>query len=410
MINDTIKSILGTVKGAGYYPTILESEGPSTEPTIIIQGHELLNFATNSYLGLSCHPKLIEAATSALNKYGAGSGASRLTAGSLSLHRELERVIAEFKRTEDAIVFSAGALANIGSLSALVSPPLLKLVERLNPVLQGSFGAGHIFMDSLNHASLIDGAALAATGVGEKAKVSIFPHGDLVALEGLLAESEEPNKLVVIDGVFSLHGHIAPLDKIVEIAKRFKANVYVDDAHGTGVLGDNGRGTCEHYGVEDGVDFEMGTLSKAIGVAGGFMAASREVCDYLRISARTYMFQTSMVPAQAAASIAAIKLIEDEKWRKDKLHENAHYIRSELVRLGYDIVGSTTQIVPVLVGEESKVKDAERSLLASGIFAPIYYYPAVPRGQAIIRLNIIATHTRQQLDQAIEAVMKALSH
>lgn len=400
---------VGTLERYAYYPTIEEIEGPSTEPLVHINGREYLNFASNCYLGIGMHPKIIEAIERGLHTYGICAGASRLTAGTTTIHRQLEECIAEFKGQPDAVVFSAGMLANMGVIPALTAYPLKALTLGLDPSRTEIFPCAEIFIDSLDHASIIDGSFLASgTKRQSNCKLTLFRHQNLTHLEHRLKKSTAGNKLIIVDGVFSLHGHIAPLDEIVSLANRYDASVYLDDAHGTGVLGKTGKGTAEYFGVEDHVEVQMGTFSKALASSGAFITGSTALCRYLRVASRTFMFQTAMPAAQACGIIAAIDIVRNESWRRMSLHANADYIRKELTLLGYDTLGSESQIIPILIGPESNVKDVEKILLEEGIFAPCYYYPAVPKGQAVVRINLLATHTETQLNRLLAAITKAI--
>ena len=264
------------------------------------------------------------------------------------------------------------------------------------------------FADKLVHASIIDGISLAASKNSKRAiTIQMYQHRDLVHLERLLSKSETQHKLIITDGVFSLHGRIAPLGDIILLAKRYGAEVYVDDAHGVGVLGESGRGTAEHFGVEHDVSFHVGTLSKALGGSGGYVAGTAALCDYLRIASRTYVFQTAMSSSMASGLIKAIELIEEEPERRERLLTKAAYVRENLIRLGFDIFDSVTQIIPVKFGETARAKKAAEYLFRKGFFAPCYYYPAVRQDEAMVRLNIAATHSQYQLDFLLEVLDEA---
>jgi 7-keto-8-aminopelargonate synthetase-like enzyme len=265
-----------------------------------------------------------------------------------------------------------------------------------------------MFLDSLVHASILDGLAIATSPIyGGSMNFSMYRHKDVADLEYQLKSSKAENKLIVTDGVFSLHGHLAPMDKIIRLARKYDAEVYVDDAHGTGIFGPNGRGTAEHFGVYGDVDFPMGTLSKALGGAGGYFAGSADMCDYLRVACRTHVFQTSMPPVVAAGLIASFDLIRDEPQRRHRLLAISARVNSELLRLGFDTLGTETQIIPVRFGDPIKALKAQQVLFNEGIFAPRYYYPAVPKGEDMVRINLMSAHSDLQIDLMLSAMEKA---
>ena len=403
VIRDMASAVVALLEERGYYPRIEQVSGFTKPGRVSIEGRECINFSSNDYLGFSQHPAVIEAAGAGLSNYGFGSGGSRLTSGTQTLHKELEACIARFKGREDAVVFSAGYLANAGIIPALVGCPLRSLVHALDPDI--NFPSIEVFLDELVHSSIIDGLAVATSRLfGNRARFRFYNHLDVEHLESFLSASDAENKLVITDGVFSLHGRVAPLDKIVEVSHRHGAEVYVDDAHGTGVLGEHGLGTAEMYGVSDEIDFPVGTLSKALGGSGGFIAASHEMCQYLRVACRSHVYQTSMPPSTAAGLIKAFELIGTEPELRQTLSHNASVVNRELVRLGFDTFGSRTQIIPVRFWEEPKAKKASDILLKRGIFAPCYYYPAVRRDEAMVRINLMATHSDDDLSTLLEAL------
>lgn len=391
------------IRAVNYYPEkrVISALGP--DAVVEINGRMVLNFASNSYLSLHNHPKVVETAAMALAKFGFGTGGSRVTSGTQSPHVALEERIARFKGRESAVVFSTGYNTNVGVLSAMVGVTLRGVETMLG---LDSNAQIHVFSDALNHASIIDGLHL-AHGFNRTLMVSKYTHRDMQELETLLSSSTAEYKVIVTDGVFSLHGRIAPIDRIVELAQRYGAEVYIDDAHGTGVLGEHGRGTAEHFGLEDQISYPIGTLSKALGGAGGYLAGSADLCDYLRVSSRSYMFQTAMPASIAAGLIAAFDVIEDEPHRRTELVANAAWFREELVRLGFDTFDSQTQIVPVRFFGEQKAKMAAARLEEAGIFAPPYYYPAVAPDEAEVRLNLVYGHTREHLVKVLEVLEKA---
>jgi len=357
--------------------------GSAQDTEVVVDGKHVLNLSSNNYLGLTTHPRLKTAMTEATQAWGAGSGAVRTIAGTMSVHEELERRLAEFKHTEASLVFQSGFTANLGVLQSLVR--------------EGDV----IISDELNHASIIDGIRLS------KAERSIFKHRDLDDLERHLEKHRDRRvKLVVTDGVFSMDGDIAPLQGIVERAERFGALVMVDDAHASGVLGKNGRGSVNHFGLDGRVDLQMGTLSKAIGVLGGYVAAPQPVRDFLIHRARPFLFSTSHPPGVAAACIAAIDVLLAEPERIDRLWENTARFKAGLKRLGFDTGASETPITPVIVGKGAVAMEFSDRLFKLGVFAQGIGYPTVPEGRARIRTIVTSVHTDAQLDRALEAFEK----
>jgi glycine C-acetyltransferase len=357
--------------------------GSPQDTEVVVDGKRVLNLSSNNYLGLTTHPRLKAAMIEATEKWGAGSGAVRTIAGTMSIHEELERRLAEFKHTPASLVFQSGFTANLGVLQSLVK--------------EGDV----IISDELNHASIIDGIRLS------KAERSIFKHRDLDDLERHLEKHRDKRvKLVVTDGVFSMDGDIAPLAGIVERAERFQAMVMVDDAHASGVLGKNGRGSVNHFGLDGRVDLQMGTLSKAIGVLGGYVASAQPVRDFLIHRARPFLFSTSHPPGVAAACIAAIDVLLAEPERIDRLWKNTARFKAGLKRLGFDTGGSETPITPVIVGKGAVAMELSDRLFTLGVFAQGIGFPTVPEGRARIRTIVTSAHTDQQLDRALEAFAK----
>lgn len=346
---------------------------------------EFVMFGSNNYLGLATHPKVIEAAVEATRRYGAGSGGASLLCGTSRLHRELEERIAAFEGFEDALVFPSGYAANLGAIAALARK------------------GETILFDKLVHASMIDGVRLS------EADAHAFRHNGVAHLETLLTQRVRGpgGKLIVVDGVYSMDGDIPPLPQIVELAKRHGARVLVDEAHATGVMGPTGRGTVEHFGLGGKVDLVMGTFSKALGSQGGFLASSREVVNYLRYYSRAYFFSTSPPPAQAAAALAALELIDAERWRLERLWDNVSFLRGKLRDLGFDCLESRSAIVPVVTADELATRRIGKRLHELGVYANPILYPAVPRRKPRIRLSVMSSHTRADLDRAIEALETA---
>jgi glycine C-acetyltransferase len=364
---------------AGSYQRLRVLESPC-EPMSRFDGREVINLASNNYLGLADHPKLIEAQVEAAKQYGAGSGAVRTISGTMSIHMELERRIAAFKHTEACVVFQSGFAANAGTVSAILGPD------------------DHIISDALNHASIIDGCRLS------RAKIHVFPHKDTARAEAILAELDcaSGHKLLITDGVFSMDGDIGPLPALVEIAERHGAVMMIDDAHSSGVLGRNGRGTVDHFGLHGRVDVQVGTLSKAIGVLGGYVCGSRDLIEFLYHRARPFLFSTSHPPAVAAACLAAFDILECEPERIEKLWENTRYFKALLKGSGFDTGDSETPITPIMVGEARTAHAYSAALFEKGLLATGIGFPTVPEGRARIRTIVTATHTREMLDRAGE--------
>jgi glycine C-acetyltransferase len=360
---------------------VLESESAAEAR---FDGKDVVNLASNNYLGLTTHPKLREAAIEATRKYGVGSGAVRTISGTMRLHMELEERIAAFKRVEACVVFQSGFAANAGTVAAVLTPE------------------DHIISDELNHASIIDGCRLS------KAKIHVFPHKDAAAADTILAELESVpgRKLLITDGVFSMDGDIAPLPGLVEAAARHGAIMMIDDAHSSGVLGRNGRGTVDHFGLYGRVDIQVGTLSKAIGVLGGYVCGSRELIEFLYHRARPFLFSTSHPPAVAAACLAAFDVLEQEPERIESLWANTKYFKAGLAAAGFDTGASETPITPVLVGDAALAHRLSRELFEEGVLATGIGFPTVPKGRARVRTIVAATHTRGELDRALEAFGK----
>jgi glycine C-acetyltransferase len=368
---------------AGSYQHLRVLESPC-EPMSRFDGREVINLASNNYLGLADHPKLIEAQVEAAKKYGAGSGAVRTISGTMSIHMELERRIAAFKHTEACVVFQSGFAANAGTVSAILGPE------------------DHIISDALNHASIIDGCRLS------RAKIHVFPHKDTAKAAAILDEldGKSGHKLLITDGVFSMDGDIGPLPALVEIAERHGAIMMIDDAHSSGVLGRNGRGTVDHFGLHGRVDVQVGTLSKAIGVLGGYVCGSRDLIEFLYHRARPFLFSTSHPPAVAAACLAAFDILEHEPERIEKLWENTRYFKSLLKSAGFDTGESETPITPIIVGEAKTAHAYSKELFENGLLATGIGFPTVPEGKARIRTIVTGTHTRDMLDRAGEILAR----
>jgi glycine C-acetyltransferase len=368
---------------AGTYQRLRELES-ACAPISRFDGREVINLASNNYLGLTTHPKLIEAAIEATRKYGAGSGAVRTISGTMDLHLELERRIAAFKNVEACVVFQSGFSANAGTVSAILTPE------------------DHIISDALNHASIIDGCRLS------KAKIHVFPHRDVAVAEAKLAalEGVPGHRLLITDGVFSMDGDIGPLPALVELAEKYGAIMMVDDAHSSGVLGRAGRGTVDHFDLHGRVDIQVGTLSKAIGVLGGYVCGSRDLIEFLYHRARPFLFSTSHPPAVAASCIAAFEILEQEPERMQNLWKNTEYFRAALKSAGFDTGASETPIIPIMVGQAKTAFAFSRALFEEGLLATGIGFPTVPEGKARIRTIVTATHTTEQLDRATEILSR----
>ncbi len=353
-------------------------------PQIIIEDQKVLNLCSNNYLGLANDSRLGQAVVECLKEEGFGSGASRLICGNMPAHRKLEEKLAQFKGAEAALVFSSGYMANVGIISSLFDREDV------------------IFSDRLNHASIIDGILLSG------AKMKRYPHCDMEALEGMLKEVNGFKKKVIItDSVFSMDGDVAPLERIVELAQKYECAVMIDEAHALGVLGEKGRGLAEHLGVEEKIDIQMGTLSKAAGSFGAYCCGSKDLISYLINEARSFIYTTAMPSAVAAASFKAIEIIETYPQLREKLLENARYLRAQVRVLGFQTVSSQTPIVPIIVGDSELAVQFSQKLLERGVFVSAIRPPTVPPNTARLRLTVMATHTKEELDFAIRQLKEA---
>jgi len=368
-------------KAAGVYPyfRMIQSE---QDTEVIIDGKKVLMFGSNSYLGLTNHPKLKEASIAAINKYGSGCAGSRFLNGTLDLHIELEEKLANFVGKEGALVFSTGYQVNLGVLSSVTSRK------------------DNIILDELDHACIIDGARLSF------ARPLKYRHNDMESLEKMLQRHQDVEglNLIAVDGVFSMEGDIAKLDEIVKLAKKYGANIMVDDAHGLGVVGKAGRGTSDHFGLTDDVDLIMGTFSKSLASIGGFIAANNETINFLKHHARSLIFSASIAPGNAAAVVAALDLMQQEPERIDRLWDNTHYAMKGLKALGLDTGHSETPIIPIYVRDTEKTFMLTRMLQEQGIFVNPVITPAVAPKDSLIRFSLMATHTHEQIDEALEKI------
>ncbi|PIE81983.1 MAG: glycine C-acetyltransferase [Chloroflexi bacterium] len=379
---------INSLKEAGLFNTIRTIDSPM-DAWVKIDGRDLLNFCANNYLGLANDVRLRRAAQKAIDEYGIGPGAVRSIAGTMSLHIELEQRLAEFKRAEGCITFQSGFTANLATIPALV-------------------GKGDvIFSDELNHASIIDGCRLS------RAQVVRYAHNDVDDLRQKIADTPQNGRCMIItDGVFSMDGDIAPLDKICDVANANDILLMVDDAHGEGVVGEGGRGIVDHFGLHGKVDVEVGTLSKAFGVVGGLVAGRQEIIDWLRQRGRPFLFSSAMTVPDVAACLAGVNILQSSTELVEKLWANADYFKKEMKLLGFDTGVTETPIVPVMLGEAQLAQTFSRRLFEEGVFAMAIGFPTVPRGKARIRVMNSAAHNREDLDQALTVfhkVGKALS-
>jgi len=366
-------------KGIFRMPRVLET---AAGPRVRMDGREIIQLSSNNYLGLTTHPKVVEAARRALEEFGAGPGAVRTIAGTMSLHLELERRLARFKGTGAALVFQSGYTANVGVVSTLMQ--------------EGDL----IVSDELNHASIIDGCRLC------KAGRAIYRHLDYDHLRDILREARARGTgkiLVVADGVFSMDGDVSDLKAIAALCREFDAISMVDDAHATGVMGRNGRGTVDHFAVQEGWDIQIGTMSKAFGVMGGYVCASRDLVEFYVHKARPFLFSSSHPPAVIAACIAAVEVMENEPDRVARLWENTRFFKEGLKRLGFNIGSSSTPITPVIIGSGAKAARFSDELFARGVFAQGIYFPMVAEEKSRVRTIVMATHTRADLEEALRA-------
>ena len=388
MENNVLKSYLKPkleeLREKGLYNEIDVLESPNG-PEITINGKRLINLSANNYLGLATREDVKQAAIDAVKKYGVGAGAVRTINGTLEIHKELEETLAKFKHTEAAIAFQSGFNCNMAAISAIMDK------------------GDAILSDELNHASIIDGCRLSG------AKIIRCKQQDMEDLRKKAREAIESglyNKIMYIsDGVYSMDGDVAKIKEIAQIAKEFGLITYIDDAHGSGVMGE-GAGTVKHFNCSKDIDIQVGTLSKAVGVVGGYVAGSKELIDWLKVRGRPFLFSTSLTPGAAAAAKKSIEIIDTEKDLVEKLWENANYLKSELKRVGYDVGVSETPITPVIIGDENKAQLFSKRLKEEGVYAKAIVYPTVPLGTGRIRNMLQATHTKEMLDRVVEIYEK----
>jgi glycine C-acetyltransferase len=385
-VNSFASGVLDELRERGIHRRMRILDGAQST-RMAVDGRDVLLFAGSNYLDLAHHPAVVEASAEAARRFGCAAGGSRLISGNLEIHEALEAELARFLGTEAALVFGTGYMANVGAIPALV-------------------GRGDVVVsDSLSHASIIDGCRLS------RADVQTFPHGDLARLEEVLREVASASRqvLVVVDGVYSMDGDVAPLGELVPLAKRWGATVLVDDAHGTGTLGETGRGAAELSGVSGEVDIVLGTLGKSIGSFGAFVAGSHSLRELLVNRARSFIFSCALAPPQVAAAHAAVEVLQLEPWRRERLAANAQRLREGLSRRGISTAPSTTHIVPVVIGDNAATMSCCERLLRSGFYAQGIRHPSVPEGTARLRLTPMATHSGDEIDQLVDAIAKQLA-
>ena len=383
MLKNVLAAKLHDLNQQGLYRQMRLVDGEQSS-TVVLNGREALLLSSNNYLGIANHPLLKQAARHAIDKFGCSAGASRLISGHMTLHQQLEAKIAAFKHAEAALVFPSGYHANVGTISALLGP------------------SDTVFSDALNHASIIDGCRLS------RAEVKVFRHCDVTHLEDLLSTSSvSGQRLIVTDSVFSMDGDIAPLTEIVTLARRYQAWVMVDEAHGTGVFGARGAGLVDELGLENDVDIHMGTLGKALGGFGAYVAGSHELITWLVNRARSFVYTTGIPPAVAATAMAALDIVNTDPDRRRQLWNNAAFLRDGLTALGYTVGPTQSPILPVIIGEASKTMALAAALLECGVWAHGIRPPTVPVGTSRLRVTPIATHTQSQLAAALDAFAQA---
>ncbi len=392
-----VAEFMEIVAAANAMPEVRVIQGASTEPVVTVDGREVLLFCSSNYLGLATHAEIKQAVIDAVEEYGLGANGSRLVSGTTDLHLALEEATADYKGTEAAIAFSTGFMANTGTIPALAYVPYFARMAGLP--LHSATSEMAILSDVLNHASVVEGCRAA------RAKHVHYAHCDLDDLTDKLRHNWGARLLIVTDGVFSMDGDIAPLPGILSLAEEYGATLLLDDAHATGVLGSNGRGTLEHFGLESSANvLQMGTYSKSFGALGGFVGADRQTVDYLRVAAGTYMFSGALPPCLAAGIIKSMEVAQREPQRRVRLWRNRDYLAGSLENLGFDTLGSETPIVPLFIGDDEAATAISCELFERGIFAPSVRWPAVARGQSRVRITLMASHERGHLDRLIEAL------
>lgn len=379
---DFLTQEITSLKDTGLYNTIRTLQSANS-PWVVIDGKKLLNLSANNYLGLANHPEMIKAAKEAVDKYGVGAGAVRSIAGTMDLHTKLEENLARFKGRQASVVFQSGFMANVAVIPAIITKTDV------------------IFSDELNHASVIDGCRLT------KAPIVRYKHNDMADLERVIKENQNvPRKFIITDGVFSMDGDIADLKTVAELGEKYDCVTMVDDAHGEGVLGKGGRGVVNHLGLGERIDIEVGTLSKAFGCAGGFVAGNKNLIEWLKQRGRPFLFSNALSPSEAAGCLKAIELLEKSEDLVNKLWDNSKYFKSNMKEAGFDIGISQTPITPVMLGEAHVAQQMSKRLYEEGVFAMSLTYPTVPKGKARIRVMLSGGHSKEDLNYGIEKFIK----
>lgn len=398
-IEKKINEILNLVREKGLYPDIkIVDGGISSKPEFIVNGKKVLSFCSGNCLGLAHNEEIEKAIAEGFTQYGIHPSGSVLISGTLAIHRKLEREIANFIGKQDAIIFNTSTMANMGVIPAIVDLPILSFFSPFKLPFSRIIEST-LFSDEFNHPTIIEGCRLT------KAERIIYKHCNANDLEKKLKQHKgRKRKLILTDGVFSSDGNIAPLKDITDLAEKYGAMVYVDDAIATGILGENGGGTMEYFGLKNGVDIIVTTFSKCLGVVGGAAFASKEIIDYLRISAKTYVFSGAFLGALAAGVLKSLEIIKRDKWRHIECWKNAEYLKSKLKEAGFNTLNTQTPIIPVFIGDEKTAINMSEDLLDKGILSPPFRWPAVPRGEARMRLTATCDHSKEQLDRLIESL------
>lgn len=392
LINE-LEEFTKEIKQRDIYPPIYTINGASCNPIVNIGGQNYLSFSTNNYLGLATAKKLIDAAKKAINVYGVGPCSARLMAGNLDIYERLESTTADFLGFEDVVIFSSGYMANIGAITSIVSSPWAGVFSFFGNKDRKTI----IISDEYNHASIVDACRLSM------ADKVIFKHNDCDDLRRHLEENTPVNKLVIVEGIYSMDGDIAPLDKIIELVKEHKAMIMIDDAHATGVLGKQGKGSFEYFGIPSSeVDILMGTYVKAFGSVGGFIGAKKEIIDYLKIAARPFIFSISIPPACAEATIQAINIIRNQASLREKLWDNTNYLRNRLKGKGFNTMKSGSPIIPIFIGDEDQAMKISTELYESKLLVPCIRWPAVKKGKARLRISLTASHNKDHIDHLLK--------
>lgn len=400
--SDKFAEIVSDIKKRGLYPEIPIIGSAATEPRIQTGGADFLSLSTNNYLGMSSHPEVKKSMIAAVEKYGMGSGGPRLLSGNIDVHNHLEKEISSFVGKDDAICFTTGYMGNIGTIPAITNLLDTGLLSYGSKLLKTKLGIktsvkASIISDEKNHGSIIDGIKLSG------AEKLIYKHCDMQDLESKLKSATYSWKLIITDGIFSMDGDIAPLREIVALAKKYDAMLMVDDAHGIGIMGENGRGTLEHFGVNFAdVDIILGTFTKAFGGIGGFVAGNQDLIDYLRITARTYILSAPLPPSVAAGLTTSVQIVRSTPSLRRRAWDNAEYFRTEVAKLGFKTFGSKSLIIPVGIGDENKAIEATKELFKRGIIAPNARFPAVARGNSRLRFVMTSTHTKEDIDTLLK--------